>query len=147
MKSGFMAVAGAFGLLVLSGPVHQLAVQPQPAQIAMPVWMNIPAQGEITRVDFTGSVGMEQTSGIVDVQVAGDGDREFSAMKMRLAANGFQVEERLTSVDSLFGASDFAVAEDARSGRRLQILKLDGPAGATLRVMFDNPPAHVAQAE
>jgi hypothetical protein len=147
MKSGILAVFGAFGLLVLSGPVHQLAIKPRPAEIAMPLWMNIPAEGQIASVSFTGSVGREQTSGIVDVQVEGSGEREFSAMKARLAANGFQVEERLTSVDSLFGASNFAVAEDPVSGRRLRIIRLDGPGGATLRVMFDNPPAQLAQVQ
>lgn len=140
MKSATLAVFGAFGLLVLTGPVHQMqAPQPVVAKADLPMWLNVPPSGEVSTAAVNGS------QGIVDVSVDGDGDDAMAAMKSILAAKGFQLEDRLTSVDSLFGASGFVAAVDPVTGRHMQVVKLDQPGRATFRISFENPSPELAQ--
>lgn len=139
MKSGVVAVLGAMGLLVLTGPVHQL-VRPLPAaKAAAPGWIAMPPQGELTSISYTGTVGAERQSGVLDFAVAGDGEQAFAAMRQGLEATGFVIEDRLTSVDTLFGASRLIAATDPVSGRKLQAVLLDQPDGAVLHLTYSDP--------
>jgi hypothetical protein len=147
MKSGVLAVFGAMGLLVFTGPVHQLTTQHLHRAATAPDWIALPQTGGMSTVAYTGSPGDETSSGIIDVAVDGDADRVTTAMKLRLAANGFAIDDRMTSVDQLFGASSLALASDPATGRSLQILRLDTPTGAILRLSYVNPAARLAQAE
>jgi hypothetical protein len=147
MKSGMLAVFGAMGLLVFTGPVHQLTNPQHPRIATAPSWIALPSDGAVSRVAYTGNAGAEASSGIVDVVIDGDADRATTALKLKLAANGFVIDDRLTSVDQMFGASSLTLATDATSGRTLQILRLDTPTGAIIRLSYTDPASRVALAD
>lgn len=139
MKS-VLACVGAAGLLVLVGPLTQSSQRlPQPAVV--PAWLNLPEEGQLVSVEYSGSFGGELSAGTVTYELGDDAGRQLSAMKARLAANGFIIEEQLTSVDGFMGASNLALAYQPASGRVLNMMQLDTPAGEMLRVTFRAPPS------
>lgn len=143
-----LACCGAFGLLVLAGPVSHIGSIGRPQQAAgLPTWINLPVNGSVESVSYLGSPGQEQASGAIEFAIDGDASRAVSAMKARLAANGFIVRDELSAEDRFMGASAYAVASDPVSGRNLRILQLATPGGSLLRVTFEDPASVVAFAE
>jgi hypothetical protein len=141
-----LACVGAFGLLMVAAPVHHMTTSPA-AVVVVPSWLNLPVTGELASVEYTGSIGAEYSSGTVTFELGEDAGRQLSAMKARLAANGFVIEEKLTSVDRFMGASSFAVAQQPISGQELRMVLLDTPAGGLLRVTFSEDAALFASAD
>lgn len=143
-----LACCGAFGLLVLAGPVSHLASAVHPQQATgLPGWINLPANGSVESVAYLGGPGQEVTSGNIEFAIDGDASQAVSAMKARLAANGFIVSDELSAEDRFMGATAYAVASDPVSGRNLHILQLAAPGGSLLRVSYEDPASVVAYAE
>ena len=135
MKS-ILAIVGAFGLLVMAAPAPSLLNMGSSS--SAPAWINLPAAGEIGSIEYSGGPGAEWTSGTVTLELGADAARQFSAMKARLASNGFVIEEQLTSMDEFMGATSMALAYHPVTGRFLNILELATPSGALLRVTFED---------
>jgi hypothetical protein len=131
-----LALAGAFGALVLAAPAQSLLTAG--GTPVAPNWINLPADGEIASVEWSGGPGSEWTSGTVTFELAGDGASQLSAMKVRLATNGFLIEDQLSSLDEFMGASAMALAYHPVTGRFLNIVQLETPTGNLLRVSFED---------
>lgn len=138
-----VAFAGAFLALAVTGPTVLNTSAPlsrdQLSAVAVPAWLNLPSHPFISSVEFSGEVGVESSFGSVAYALPSDGAAEVEWLKQHLIADGYQIEDRTSSMDNFVGADAVISATQASTGRRVMFVRTQTLDGADLRLSFEDP--------
>lgn len=129
-----MAVAGPVALNP-GAPIHR----DQLAAISVPQWLNLPSTPFISSIEYSGEIGVEAAFGAIAYSLPSDGSSELNWLKAHLEADGFQIDDRTSTIDNFAGADTVISAENAATGRRVILVRVQTIEGANLRVSFEDP--------
>lgn len=130
----FSALAGSTA--VQRGPDTELQ---QDTSISIPAWLVLPDDEYVTRIEYTGEVGLESSRGAVTLELPSDGQAELVWLSAHFRAHGYQIEDHTSSLDQFGGTAGIVTAYDDATGRRLTIVNTPSTDGATLRISFEDP--------